>query len=105
MARKAAVAKARGGKGKGPVAITLGPDLRIGQAGDAFARILAARNASEVVLDGGEVTGVDAAGLQALAAALVTLRTAGVAWRWQTPSGTLSAAAALAGLATMLKLE
>jgi len=105
VARKAAVAKARGGKGKGPVAITLGPDLRIGQAGDAFARILAARNASEVVLDGGEVAGVDAAGLQALAAALVTLRTAGVAWRWQTPSGTLSAAAALAGLATMLKLE
>jgi anti-anti-sigma regulatory factor len=87
------------------VAVSLGADLRIGQAGDAFARILAARNAGEVVIDGGEVAGVDAAGLQALAAALVTLRTAGVPWTWQARSGTLSAAAALAGLDATLQIE
>jgi anti-anti-sigma regulatory factor len=90
---------------RGPVAIALGADLRIGQARDLHARLLAARKAGEVVLDGAEVAKVDAAGLQALAAALVTLRTAGVAWRWQTPSGTLSAAAALAGLEATLQLE
>ena len=111
MARKSPPAKvktaktAKAAKAAGPVTIALGPDLRIAQAGDAFQRILAARGAREVLLDGGEVAKVDAAGLQALAAALVTLRTAGVGWRWQTASGTLSSAAALAGLGATLRIE
>lgn len=105
MARKAATAKAKAGKAVGPLAIALGPDLRIGQAGQVFARIVAARKASEALLEGGEVARVDAAGLQALVAALATLRTAGVAWRWQAPSGTLAAAAALAGLDAALQLK
>jgi anti-anti-sigma regulatory factor len=106
MARKPVATKAkRAKKPAGPVAVALGPDLRIARAGEVFAAILAARSANEVLLDGGEVAKVDAAGLQALAAALVTLRTAGVAWRWQTASGTLSSAAALAGLDATLQIE
>jgi anti-anti-sigma regulatory factor len=105
MPRKPAAVKAKGAGAGGPVAIVLGPDLRIAQAGDVFARIVAARGAREVVLDAAEVAKVDAAGLQALAAALVTLRTAGVAWRWHTASGTLSSAAALAGLGAILQIE
>jgi len=105
-ARKPAkAAKPAKGRAKGPVAIDLGADLRIGQARDLYSRLLAAREAGEVLLDGAEVAKVDAAGLQALAAALVTLRTAGVACRWQNPSGTLSAAAALAGLEATLQLK
>ena len=106
MARKPAAAKPKRRKAAGgPATIALGADLRIGQAGEVFARIVAAQGASEAVLDGSEIARIDAAGLQALAAALVTLRTAGTGWRWQTPSGTLTAAAALAGLGTTLKLE
>jgi len=105
MARKPVATRKKRSKATGPVTIALGPDLRIARAGEAFSAILAARAAGEVVLDGGEVAKVDAAGLQALAAALVTLRTAGVQWRWQTASGTLSSAAALAGLDATLKIE
>jgi anti-anti-sigma regulatory factor len=104
MARKAA-AKALGAAAAGPVQVALGEDLRIAMAGEVHARILAARAAGEAVLDGGAVARVDAAGLQALAAALVILRTAGVRWRWHAASGTLCAAAALAGLGTTLNLE
>jgi anti-anti-sigma regulatory factor len=105
MPRKPAAAKARRTRDTGPVAVALGPDLRIARAGEVFARITAARGAPEVVLEGGEVAKVDAAGLQALAAALVTLRTAGVSWRWQTASGTLASAVALAGLGLTLQIE
>jgi anti-anti-sigma regulatory factor len=104
-ARKPAAAKPRRAKAARPVVVALGADLRIAQAGDTFARILAARESGEVLLDGAEVAKVDAAGLQALAAALVTLRTAGVSWRWQTASGTLSSAATLAGLGETLRIE
>jgi anti-anti-sigma regulatory factor len=105
VARKPAPAKPKRRKAAGPATIALGADLRIGHAAEVFARIVAAQGAGEAVLDGSEIARIDAAGLQALACALVTLRTAGTGWRWQTPSGTLSAAAALAGLGATLKLE
>ena len=83
--------------------VSLGADLRIGRAREVH-RALTQIQTATLIVDGGEVAKVDAAGLQSVLAALVHSRTAGVAWRWHNPSLALKSAAQLMGLDGALEL-
>jgi anti-anti-sigma regulatory factor len=84
--------------------VTLGPDLRIAHAREIFEALEGAAARGPVEIDASEVAKVDAAGLQALAAALIRFREAGVQWRWNDPSLALISAAKMAGLESTLEL-
>ena len=84
--------------------VTLGTDLRIAHARVVFEALEGAAARGPVEIDASEVTKVDAAGLQALAAALIRYRDAGVQWHWNDPSLALVSAARLAGLESTLEL-
>jgi len=83
----------------------LGEDLRIAHAAATFETLAAFADAGTVAIDASQVARVDAAGLQALVAGLARLRAAGVRWRWQEVSATLSTAAGIAGLGAALALK
>jgi anti-anti-sigma regulatory factor len=85
--------------------ISLGEDLRIARASDVTAMLRGAAQAGVVEIDASQVARVDAAGLQALVAGIAALKIAKVSLRWNEPSETLVASAALAGLAPALGLE
>ncbi len=86
--------------------VVLGSDLRIGQVAELFSRLEgAAASGRPVALDASEVSKVDAAGLQLLAAAAVRFRTAGVTWRWHNRSAALVGAAQVLGLDGALELK
>ena len=85
--------------------VTLGEDLRIAHARATLETLAAAAGGGTVAIDGSQVARVDAAGLQALVAGLARLRAAGIEWRWQRVSATLSTAAGLAGLGHPLALK
>ncbi|MBA2689813.1 MAG: STAS domain-containing protein [Burkholderiales bacterium] len=85
--------------------VTLGSDLRISRAREVFAALEAAASFPSVRIDGADVIRIDAAGLQALAAAVVRFRTAGAVWRWHNASPALAGAAKLLGLASVLELQ
>ena len=84
--------------------VSLGEDLRIGRAREIVQLLGDACTAKSIEIDAAQVERIDAAGLQALVAGLARLRAAKVTWRWHGASPTLSAAAALAGLAAALEL-
>jgi anti-anti-sigma regulatory factor len=83
--------------------ITLAADLRIGTARAAFESITAGPNAGGLDIDASQVERVDAAGLQALVAALARLRAARVTFHLRAMSGALASAAQLAGLSAALE--
>ncbi len=85
--------------------VALGEDLRVAHAAAAFETLAAAANGGIVAIDASQVARVDAAGLQALVAGLARLRAAGIQWRWQEVSATLSTAVGLAGLGAALALK
>ena len=85
--------------------VALGEDLRIAHAAAIFETLAAAAQGGSLAIDASRVARVDAAGLQALAAGLARLRAAGVQWRWQEVSATLSTAAGIAGLGAILALK
>ena len=89
--------------------VALGSDLRIGRACEVFNLLEAANQAAakqaSVVIEAAEVSKIDAAGLQALSAAIVRFRTAGTEWRWHNPSPILTNAAKLLGLESVLEIE
>ena len=84
--------------------VSLGDDLRIGQARATFDLIVAAAGAGAVAIDASRVTRIDAAGLQALVAGLARLRESRVECTWHGVSDALSAAAATAALEGALEL-
>lgn len=84
--------------------VALGDDLRIAHARATFETLAGAAQDGVVEIAGAQVTRVDAAGLQALAAAIARLRAAGVSCRWEKPSEALVAAARVAGLEGALEL-
>jgi len=84
--------------------IELAGDLRIAQAAEVFDRFSAADRAIPLTLDATSVTKVDAAGLQAVLAALLAMRKAGGRWRWHNPSVSLCQAAELLDLKGALEL-
>lgn len=84
--------------------LELDADLRIGTAAATHAAVLAAGANGEVVLDGGRVAKIDAAGAQALLAALTQISQSGGGWRWHNPSMTLVQGVAVLGLGESLRL-
>lgn len=84
--------------------VELAGDLRIAQAADAFDRVSSTDKAIPLALDAAGVTRVDAAGLQAVLAALLARRKAGGRWRWHNPSVSLCQAAELLDLKSALEL-
>jgi len=84
--------------------VVLAEDLRIANARATFESLAALPATGALEIDASQVARVDAAGLQALAAALARLRAAGVEARWKAPAPALAAAAALAGLDAALAL-
>jgi len=85
--------------------VALGEDLRIANAAAVFEALAGAAQGGAIAIDASRVARVDAAGLQALVAGLARVRAAGIEWRWQEVSATLSTAAGLAGLGTALALK
>jgi anti-anti-sigma regulatory factor len=85
--------------------ISLGDDLRIARAREVLQIFVDARGAGQVEIDAAAVERIDAAGLQALAAGIASLREAKVERRWGTVSPALAAAAALAGFEGPLELS
>jgi anti-anti-sigma regulatory factor len=77
-------------------------DLRIGSAADVHAGLLA--RAGDVALDGESVAKVDAAGVQAVLAALIQFSRSGGSWRWHNPSAVLKQGIAVLGLGESLRL-
>lgn len=85
--------------------VSLGSDLRIGSVAELRGRLDAAAGGGRpLAIDASEITKIDAAGLQLLAATAVRFRTAGVAWRWHNPSAALVGAAQVLGLDGALEL-
>ena len=87
--------------------IKIGPDLRIGSAAATFEalRDVAARGReSSVAIDARQVERADAAGLQALLAGWMALKSAGKTASWAGCSEQLKSAAGLLGLADALEL-
>ncbi len=83
--------------------ITLGEDLRIAHAREAFDAIAAAGEGAQALeIDAAGVARVDAAGLQALAVAILRLGAAGVKCRWGGVSPALTSAAEACGLSKAL---
>jgi anti-anti-sigma regulatory factor len=82
--------------------IVLGEDLRIANARAAYDDIVSSEG--RVELDAAAVARIDAAGLQALAAAVIRLDAAKVAWAWRDVSPALATSATLAGLSGTLRL-
>lgn len=78
--------------------VALGSDLRIGRAREVFDMLVTAGKSGNVLIEGGEVIRIDAAGLQAVVAAIVRFRTAGTLWRWHNLSPAFTDAAKLLGL-------
>jgi anti-anti-sigma regulatory factor len=85
--------------------LVLGSDLRIADARAAFESLAGQAAHGAVEIDASQVARVDAAGLQALAAAIARMRASRVKCRWTAVSGTLAGAAALSGLARALGIE
>lgn len=85
-------------------AVELAADLRIGAAAATHAEILAAAALGEVILDGGRVAKIDAAGVQALLAAVIQISHSGGRWRWHNPSVTLAQGVTVLGLGESLRL-
>jgi anti-anti-sigma regulatory factor len=84
--------------------VVLAEDLRVANARATFESLAAHPGTGTLEIDASQVARIDAAGLQALAAALGRLRAAGVEARWKAPAPALAAAAALAGLEAILAL-
>jgi len=84
--------------------LVLAEELRIANARAAFEALEAAGARKSIDIDASRVAKVDAAGLQALAAATLRLRARGAAWSWHAPSEALTRAARLAGLEGILEL-
>lgn len=84
--------------------LELDADLRISAAAATHAAVLAAGAKGEIVLDGRRVTKIDAAGVQALLAALTQISQSGGGWRWHNPSTTLIQGVAVLGLGESLRL-
>lgn len=84
--------------------VTLPADLRIGSAAALHAEILASSARGEVVLDAGLVAKMDAAGVQAVLAALIQISHAGASWRWHNPSATFTQGVTVLGLGNTLRL-
>ena len=84
--------------------VVLVEDLRIANARATFESLAAQPGTVALEIDASQVARVDAAGLQALVAALARLRALGVEARWKAPAPALAAAAALAGLEAILVL-
>ena len=85
--------------------VSLGSDLRIGRAREAYNALSDNGKYSQVVIDASDVSKVDAAGIQLLAAAIVRYRTAGTEWRWHNLSPALSSAVDLLGMGDALELK
>ncbi len=88
-----------------PFRIVLNSDLRIGAAKDLYARLVNAEGEGELVLVADEVARVDAAGIQAVLAALGRISDSGRVWRWHNPSSTLVQGIELLGLKAHLRLQ
>lgn len=84
---------------------SLGSDLRIGRAREVFNVLSDAGKASTVVVDVTDVSKIDAAGVQLLAAAIVRYRTAGSVWRWHNLSPALLSAVNLLGMGDALEMK
>lgn len=84
--------------------IILPADLRIGAAAALHAEILARSQSGDVVLDAGQVARLDAAGIQAVLAALMQISHAGSSWRWHNSSETFAQGVATLGLGSTLRL-
>lgn len=84
--------------------VSLPADLRIGAAAAVHAEIVAKAAGGELILDAAAVARVDAAGLQAVLAALIQISRSGVGWRWHNPSTTLAEGVAILGLGDSLRL-
>jgi anti-anti-sigma regulatory factor len=78
--------------------------LQIRGAAELAARLRAAVGGGALRLDAAGVTQVDTAGLQALVAAMVSVRRAGAAPEWLAVSPSLHDAATRLGLGTLLAL-
>lgn len=84
--------------------MVLPADLRVGTAGRVFAEVVSREASQELVIDGAPVEKLDAAGLQALLAALQHLSRSGTGWRWHNPSTVLVQGIAVLGLEKSLRL-
>ena len=84
--------------------LVLADDLRVAQARAAFESLEAAAAKKSVEIDASRVAKIDGAGVQALAAATLRFRAAGVAWKFHEPSEALRRAAHVAGLESVLEL-
>ena len=84
--------------------ILLNADMRVSAAKDLHAKLIGAGGRGELVLIANEVTRVDAAGIQALLAALSQISDSGHGWRWHNPSSTLTQGIELLGLKANLRL-
>ena len=89
---------------KGAAVVRLADDLRIAQARSTYESIVAGAQRTAVTLDAARVTRVDAAGLQALVAAIARLDAAEVRLEWQHVPEALANGASLAGLTEALRL-
>lgn len=87
-----------------PDRLELDADLRIGAAAATHKAVLAAAAKGDVVVDGARVAKIDAAGVQALLAALTQISQSGGGWRWHNPSTTLVQGVAVLGLGESLRL-
>jgi|GEM_PF-5823976 len=95
--------------GQAPMAseiiVSLGNDLRISRAAEIFDKLMAAADSSRtIIIDGGDVGKIDAAGLQAVTAAIMRFRIAGLQWRWHNEPLSLRSAAKMLGLTDVLGL-
>ena len=84
--------------------ILLNADMRVSAAKDLHSKLLDASGSGELVLVANEVVRVDAAGIQALLAALNEISDSGRSWRWHNPSIVLTQGIELLGLKANLRL-
>ena len=84
--------------------ILLNADMRVSAAKDLHSKLLDASGSGELVLVANEVVRVDAAGIQALLAALNEISDSGRSWRWHNPSTVLTQGIELLGLKANLRL-
>lgn len=89
----------------GPDLIVLNADLRIGTAKELYTGLANADGDGELVLVADKVARVDAAGIQALLAALIETSASGRGWRWHNPSSVLVQGIELLGLKSHLRLQ
>ena len=84
--------------------VVLNADMRVSAAKELYAKLIASKGQGALVLVADGVVRVDAAGIQALCAALNQISNSGGSWRWHNPSTSLTHGIELLGLKALLRL-